>query len=1156
TKEFPAFDVKHIRPKHKELKRSIRIDSAADIPYIALRVALDTISTFYESSRHHDTGSKLFVETMGRVSLDIILNFDEMFLYSLKPDIRRVYKHRFIMAVQILRKLLGFECSSHNSYLLDEQIWPSITSTIFNRFLDRLNACAPNVNENRLCSALTDRLNLLMEHLHGSGVPLNLYDSVKLRVSISMMPTVFDKRINCLQSSLRRMSAKDEHDNKRIDIGNGKQRLQRPLFANYFAQWIQKVLKMSESEFVKNPSFEHFELLLNRQLILPNVDEKSPESQSVKDNELLIAVSHHNLLATKLTLFSWQRLCVIQILRGNGAVICDSLLYFMRHPCEELDVTQYSCTLNNVIEDCLKRVIKSIMVAHYPKMFESNWSAFVQAWYKKNGGWGKAVELTFVSYFLNKLLECMQEMTNKESACYSTLCFYSAVVQLWNNLCYAFRMVFMDDLHKWVKVFVQALQQVQHQHTFSKYARRLFNITVVWNLIEKVVNLPEFVMPVSLVNLKKKPSLAPRRGQFPYLILVEAAETSHQFKKKKYIYAYILWVDLAWKWFCKEPYQSILSLYDKNESEALNNCVDRVIRLFELFVATQKDAFSWDCFTSVTLKLLHKEGPKSERNVVTAVLEAVVRHVLTSSREKRKDESDHSFLFRAVCNKSFFFFSNHLYYHREFIMWNLIQKDQVLLFVEQCYNKGGADQLFAESAEFGLLLLSFHKTCSSSVDEIDARVKQLVFPIVESYVTNASKKTSELTPLEDLSRRIMQYLLNFTSPLSHKLSEDKRLPLAKSIIEIHDMDKQLENSHVKKWSSGFVKKFYADKTSSVNQLVNLLRPVERTLTRSVQQEHSKVAEESMTLTIVHVLKSVLGRRTWTDLLTFFEKDPVTSIEEDALLVWCTNATFFKTFCALVRYRVDWKALFEWLVIVGEKKLRVKEMIEFGKSLTNNMAPNYLQTKEISVEVQEWINVLTHVASSPTQNPLLRSFVANILQKLMSDVDFVVATFGATHIWTLVRSLFYCYHIGAHVSYQPVRDKLITFIDGVRQVEEHALRQDRSDVLKKSLRDDNDNTNQIGDITKLLFQNLVNLEKVFEVDAVNNEGNCTANLLKGCLEASFAFIQSNPGLYCHLSTEICILCLNTLTFIGRYPFHWDIKSDLQTCARLFSLCQIQ
>ncbi|ETO04451.1 hypothetical protein RFI_32946, partial [Reticulomyxa filosa] len=144
TKEFRIFDTKHIRPKHKELKRSIRIDSAADMPYIALRVALDTISTFYQSSHEHDTGSKLFVDTMGQVSQDIVLNFDEKFLYHPKPDIRRIYEQRFIMAVQILRKLLGFECNRYNTYLLDEKIWLNIISTIFNRFLDRLEACTPH----------------------------------------------------------------------------------------------------------------------------------------------------------------------------------------------------------------------------------------------------------------------------------------------------------------------------------------------------------------------------------------------------------------------------------------------------------------------------------------------------------------------------------------------------------------------------------------------------------------------------------------------------------------------------------------------------------------------------------------------------------------------------------------------------------------------------------------------------------------------------------------------------------------------------------------------------------------------------------------------------------------------------------------------------
>ncbi|ETO01736.1 hypothetical protein RFI_35703 [Reticulomyxa filosa] len=53
TKEFRIFDTKHIHPNHKEPKRSIRINSAADMPYIALRVALTPFPLF--TNRHVNT---------------------------------------------------------------------------------------------------------------------------------------------------------------------------------------------------------------------------------------------------------------------------------------------------------------------------------------------------------------------------------------------------------------------------------------------------------------------------------------------------------------------------------------------------------------------------------------------------------------------------------------------------------------------------------------------------------------------------------------------------------------------------------------------------------------------------------------------------------------------------------------------------------------------------------------------------------------------------------------------------------------------------------------------------------------------------------------------------------------------------------------------
>ncbi|ETO32964.1 hypothetical protein RFI_04143, partial [Reticulomyxa filosa] len=282
---------------------------------------------------------------------------------------------------------------------------------------------------------------------------------------------------------------------------------------------------------------------------------------------------------------------------------------------------------------------------------------------------------------------------------------------------------------------------------------------------------------------------------------------------------------------------------------------------------------------------------------------------------------------------------------------------------------------------------------------------------------------------------------------------------------------------------------------------------------------------------------------------------------NVLLIWCTNPTYFGTFCGLVRRVIDWKALFEWLLIVGEKKLGPGAMISFGTSLLSNYAPNYLQTKEIPSEVHEWINILVQVASDPTQGLCLRKYTTQVLEMLMDNTHFVIIAFGAARIWTLAHALFYRYHIGIHVSYQTVRDKLVGFISAIREAEKSALEQDKHDDLmgqlmeqvaadkkdansramnrisgKKEEKIDEEETkgeedttvvdpknyiaNQIGDITKLLFKNLVNLNGLEASDVVNKNYR-GVNLLKGCLEASFALIQKYLGFYYHSFTTFTL-----------------------------------
>ncbi|ETO04824.1 hypothetical protein RFI_32572, partial [Reticulomyxa filosa] len=126
----------------------------------------------------------------------------------------------------------------------------------------------------------------------------------------------------------------------------------------------------------------------------------------------------------------------------------------------------------------------------------------------------------------------------------------------------------------------------------------------------------------------------------------------------------------------------------------------------EQFLAIEKESFNWVAIASAMNRLQNKNGTKSERDVIAAVLEAVVRHILKCGREKRKDESDKAF------------------FHREFAMWDLIQNYQMLLFnmiqnketIADLWHNVMVKEVLNSSSQnqpnLAYLLTSFHLTCS------------------------------------------------------------------------------------------------------------------------------------------------------------------------------------------------------------------------------------------------------------------------------------------------------------------------------------------------------------------------------------------------------------------------------------------------------------
>ncbi|ETO01735.1 hypothetical protein RFI_35702, partial [Reticulomyxa filosa] len=187
--------------------------------------------------------------------------------------------------------------------------------------------------ENQLYSALTHRLNLLIENLQGSGVPLNLYDSVKLRFSIAMTSVALSKRLSCLETSLCCMFDSTDTDNKvRCYLQQSKELIadilnkgyQEPLLMNFFVQWVSRVTEVSTREFSSDPRFEYLQRILNYQLALPSADEKSEENCKVPKT-----------IQSTIQSTNWQKTYLNQILSGKGQAIIDTLLYFAQCSCQE-----------------------------------------------------------------------------------------------------------------------------------------------------------------------------------------------------------------------------------------------------------------------------------------------------------------------------------------------------------------------------------------------------------------------------------------------------------------------------------------------------------------------------------------------------------------------------------------------------------------------------------------------------------------------------------------------------------------------------------------------------------------------------------------------------------------------------------------------------
>ncbi|ETN99446.1 hypothetical protein RFI_38028, partial [Reticulomyxa filosa] len=92
---------------------------------------------------------------------------------------------------------------------------------------------------------------------------------------------------------------------------------QEPLLINFFVQWVSRVTEVSTREFSSDPPFEYLQRILNHQLALPSADEKSEESQSAKDNAMLITVFHHQFFVAAIQSMNWQKTYLNQILSAK-----------------------------------------------------------------------------------------------------------------------------------------------------------------------------------------------------------------------------------------------------------------------------------------------------------------------------------------------------------------------------------------------------------------------------------------------------------------------------------------------------------------------------------------------------------------------------------------------------------------------------------------------------------------------------------------------------------------------------------------------------------------------------------------------------------------------------------------------------------------------
>ncbi|ETO02862.1 hypothetical protein RFI_34551 [Reticulomyxa filosa] len=244
---------------------------------------------------------------------------------------------------------------------------------------------------------------------------------------------------------------------------------------------------------------------------------------------------------------NWQKTYLNQILSGKGQAIIDTMLYFAQCSCQEFSVYQESHMLNS-IRTLMEYLLRNVMISQHPKIFGNNWNL-------------KSVELTFVSNLLKKLLTSVQDLTSNESAC---LCHielvFDRLTTVEQSASRVPTLVFTYDLHKWFKVFVRMLRQIEHKHIFKQH------------------NCDQ-----SASKLKKESLIVTTTGTIPLSNLGRGRRNGPKDLDKS---------DMEVVLQILVP-KAFVSLYDANETAGVEKCVNKVIKLFEQFLAIEKESFNW-----------------------------------------------------------------------------------------------------------------------------------------------------------------------------------------------------------------------------------------------------------------------------------------------------------------------------------------------------------------------------------------------------------------------------------------------------------------------------------------------------------------------------------------------------------------------------------